>query len=80
MTQKLKLKVTENGITRDAKLGEITSWNLLRLESLCNDVITSGDCDKCPMCNDGSYSCWINIHQAHNFMVGKEIILEVIDE
>ena len=82
MTQQLKIKITENGITRDATPGEVAAWSLLQFFEACqNDALC---CDQCPlqMEDDGivkDTDCWTNTCGANKSLKNKEVTLEVIE-
>ena len=58
MTQKLKIKITENGITRDATPEEIIAWHLIQtkaeIDEFCGNVV-----DRCSECILSKFECCV---------------------
>lgn len=84
MTQKLKLKVTENGRTRAATKGEVNAWYLVQCDKACADLDDCTICPLNPMFNSREESnpadCWMNIKGANQCLKGKKITMELAEE
>ena len=84
MTQKLKISINENGITRKATKGEVNAWYLIQSENACADMDDCTICPLNPMFNEREdyrpADCWMNVRGAEQCLKGKKITLEVVEE
>jgi len=84
MTQKISIKIIENGITRDATPKEIRAWCMKEFYDAC--YRTDNNCEGCfnrIRHYDDVYGCGLSSFKCtvyYKILQNKEIILQLVEE